>query len=202
MITLSDLDKISDCHIDQYIIFDLETSGVSTTENRIISAEALLIKDGKVIGEFRRLANPGFMLSPEIIEIVGISNAELSGAPETDLVIDQLMSFIGDNLCISYSALFDNKFLMAELELKGQVSCPTILCLERTSRYLFPDLAYYSSDAIAASIGWSDVSTLSGRLDYVARFAAIFQALDDRFSALLSGRRPVVQDYIGIHAFI
>jgi DNA polymerase III alpha subunit (gram-positive type) len=62
MITLSDLDKISECHIDQYIIFDLETSGVSTTGNRIISAEALLIKDGKVIGEFRRLANPGFML--------------------------------------------------------------------------------------------------------------------------------------------
>lgn len=202
MITLSNIHEFSDRTLDNYIVLDLETSGLDRTHDRVIYAEALLIKNGEIVNEFRRLANPGFLISDAAIELVGITNEELSTAQSTDEVIDDFLSFIGNNVCVSYSALFDNRVLTAELNIKNQDKYPAILCLLKTAKYLFPDLERYSSEALAEHFECLDVTLENGRLDYVKRFDGIFKALEKQFSDTLGGRRAVIGDYMQIRAFI
>ncbi len=202
MITLSNIHEFSDRTLDNYIVLDLETSGLDRTHDRVIYAEALLIRNGEIVNEFRRLANPGFLISDAAIELVGITNEELSIAQSTDEVIDDFLSFIGNNVCVSYSALFDNRVLTAELNIRNLDTCPAILCLLKTAKYLFPDLERYSSEGLAEHFECLDVTLENGRLDYVKRFNGIFKALEKQFSYMLGGSRPVIGDYMQIRAFI
>ena len=126
--------------IDEFVIIDFETSGLSIDDgDRAIEVAALKIIDNEIVDEFESLMNPNFQISARITEINGISNEMLEDAPENEEVVNDLYDFIGDaKYLVAHNAIFDKKFLHAELEYAGINKKYDFLCSMKFAKRLFP----------------------------------------------------------------
>lgn len=96
----------------EYIILDLETTGLDPSHADIIEIGAILISDGKIKAEFNELADPGYLIPVEITKLTGISNEMIAGKPSPKDLIKGLKEFIGDRDVIGHNLYgFDLKFL-------------------------------------------------------------------------------------------
>ena len=88
--------------------FDLETTGISTTSDRII--EICMIKtdfDGNEIETYNQLVNPGNVeMRPEAEDKHGISLEMLKDKPTFEMIASEINDFIGDSDLGGYNALF------------------------------------------------------------------------------------------------
>ena len=137
-----------------YVVFDVETTGLSTAYDTIIELAAVKIKDGKVIDKFERFSNPHRPLSPKIIELTHITDDMLVDAPEVDQVVTEFREFIGDAIVVAHNASFDIGFLYTAYEkagIKGVIH-PVIDTLE-LSRMLNPTLKSHRLNTLSKRYG-------------------------------------------------
>ncbi len=91
-------------HFDDYTIIDLETCGLFKEDrNSIIELSAIKIRDGLVIDEFSSMVNPRRPIPSAVIAITGIDNAMVAGAPKVEDVLNDFLSFIGDDIIVGYN---------------------------------------------------------------------------------------------------
>jgi DNA polymerase-3 subunit epsilon len=95
---------------DDYILLDLETSGL-TSSSDIIEIAMLKIRGNKIEDKFQSLVKPNNPISNKIIEITGITNEMLVDAPEIEDVIRSAYSFIDRDIIVAHNANFDISFL-------------------------------------------------------------------------------------------
>jgi DNA polymerase-3 subunit alpha (Gram-positive type) len=81
---------------EEYVAFDLETTGLSIRNDKIIEIGAVIMKNGVEIDRFQTFVDPAQKISKEITEITGITNEMLVGAPPIAEVMAQFRSFVGD----------------------------------------------------------------------------------------------------------
>jgi len=62
---------------NNYVVWDLETTGFSFTDNKIIEIGAMIVEDGKVVGTFEKLLNHGIEIPEEITKLTGLSEKDL-----------------------------------------------------------------------------------------------------------------------------
>ncbi len=130
------------------VVLDFETTGLSTTVDRIIEIGAVRLENGEITGELSLLCNPGVPLSPKIIEITGISDLMLRDQPPPAEGVKKLLKFIGDCAVAAHNAPFDLGFLQAECSRMGvQFQRPVVDTLV-LARRLYPDLRSYKLRAI------------------------------------------------------
>ncbi|KGR92041.1 DNA polymerase III PolC [Ureibacillus massiliensis 4400831 = CIP 108448 = CCUG 49529] len=137
-----------------YVVFDVETTGLSTAYDTIIELAAVKIKEGKVIDKFERFANPHRPLTPKIIELTHITDDMLTNAPEVDQVVSEFREFIGDAIVVAHNASFDIGFLYtayAKAGIQGVVH-PVIDTLE-LSRMLNPTLKSHRLNTLSKRYG-------------------------------------------------
>ena len=124
-------------HLDDatFVVFDVETTGLSTAYDTIIELAAVKIKEGKVIDKFESFANPHRPLSAKIIELTHITDDMLKDAPEVDEMIAKFYEFIGDAIVVAHNASFDMGFLYTAYEKAGikGVKHPVIDTLQLSS---------------------------------------------------------------------
>ncbi|MEO4053485.1 PolC-type DNA polymerase III [Solibacillus sp. CAU 1738] len=94
-----------------FVVFDVETTGLSTVYDTIIELAAVKIKNGQVIDKFERFANPHKPLTANIIDLTHITDDMLKDAPEVEDVIREFYNFIGDSIVVAHNASFDIGFL-------------------------------------------------------------------------------------------
>lgn len=97
--------------IDNIVALDLETTGVSPDNDRIIEIGMARIVDGKVVATYNQLIDPQITLSSRITEITGITQLDLADKPTIEDVIDEVLSFIGDSVILGHNVKFDYSFL-------------------------------------------------------------------------------------------
>lgn len=97
--------------IQSFVAIDLETTGISPSEDRIIEVGALKVIDGKECGVYRTFINPRMSISARITEITGIDNTMVAGAPVIEEVLDDILEFIEDLPILGHNILFDYSFL-------------------------------------------------------------------------------------------
>jgi DNA polymerase-3 subunit alpha (Gram-positive type) len=125
---------------DTYVVFDVETTGLSATYNQIIELAAVKMKDGKVIDTFSELANPHQPLSEQIVKLTGITDEMLKDAPEIDDVLKRFYDFVGEGTLVAHNARFDMGFLQVGYKKLGlKLDHPVIDTLE-LARFLHPYL--------------------------------------------------------------
>lgn len=126
---------------DTYVVFDVETTGLSAVYNKIIELAAVKIKDGEIIDRFERFANPHEPLSATTIELTGITDDMVKDAPEIEDVLKDFYEFTGQSTLVAHNATFDIGFLNVGYKQIGfdEVKNPVIDTLE-LARYLYPDL--------------------------------------------------------------
>ncbi|TVP84227.1 MAG: PolC-type DNA polymerase III [Alkalicoccus sp.] len=129
---------------ETYIVFDVETTGLSAVYNTIIELAAVKIKNGEVIDKFESFADPKEKLSPTIIELTGITDDMVKGQPDPGEVLKQFYEWCGSDILVAHNASFDIGFLNAGYEKinYGKVKNPVIDTLEM-ARMLYPHFKNY-----------------------------------------------------------
>lgn len=98
----------------EFVAFDLETTGLSSRNDRIIEIGAVILKNGQEIDRFQTFVDPERPLERKIVELTGITDDMLKGAPKIEEVLPKFLDFIGDRVLIAHNSDFDTGFIRAE----------------------------------------------------------------------------------------
>lgn len=126
---------------ETYVVFDVETTGLSAVYDTVIELAAVKIKGGEIIDRFESFANPHQPLSATIIELTGITDDMLTDAPEVEAVFKKFQEWMGDHTLVAHNASFDMGFLNVGFKKSGleKTKNPVIDTLE-LARFLFPEM--------------------------------------------------------------
>ena len=117
---VNDVDDISavfgkkDCLLtEEFVAFDLETTGLNSREDKIIEIGAVVMKDGKEIDRFQTFVDPHQKLENVTTELTGITDAMLKGAPSIEEILPKFIEFVGDRVLVAHNADFDTGFIQS-----------------------------------------------------------------------------------------
>jgi len=135
---------------DTFVVFDVETTGLSAVYDTIIELAAVKIRDGEIIDRFERFANPHHPLSAETIELTGITDEMLEKAPDDEVVLKEFFEWAGDSILVAHNATFDMGFLNVGFQKIGleRAKNPVIDTLE-LARFLYPELKNHRLNTLA-----------------------------------------------------
>lgn len=97
--------------LNDYLVVDLETTGLNPKEDKIIEIGAVKILNGKVVDTYQTFVNPRRKLEDRIIELTNISQDMVDGAPPIEEVLPEFLEFAGDLTLCGHRVLFDYSFL-------------------------------------------------------------------------------------------
>lgn len=95
----------------EYVVIDLETTGLDIMNESIIEIAAVKVRRGLVMDSFSTLVACSTPIRPEIEALTGISTEMLAGQPELSEVLPMLEEFVGDADIAAHNAEFDSSFL-------------------------------------------------------------------------------------------
>jgi len=122
------------------VVLDFETTGLSPGQgDRAIEIGAVRIDNGKVVGRFQELMNPGQRISGFIEGYTGITNDMLRDASPCAEVMNRFADFIGNANLVAHNASFDKRFLDAEFANISRQYPGTFSCSLLVSRRIFQD---------------------------------------------------------------
>jgi DNA polymerase-3 subunit epsilon len=135
--------------MNTYTVIDFETTGLYAGIDRIIEVAAVRVCDGKIVGTFSELMNPGFQIPSFITSLTGITNAMVRDRPRPEEMMPRLRAFLTDHICIAHNASFDRRFLAAEMGFAGESHERRFLCSMLLSRRLVPEATSHKLGALA-----------------------------------------------------
>lgn len=94
-----------------FIVIDLETTGLDPKCNDIIEISAIKIRDNQIADTFDTLINPGYPIGNFISELTGITDDMLAEAPKIQEVLPLLREFLDNDILMGHNAHFDINFL-------------------------------------------------------------------------------------------
>ncbi len=103
----------------EFVAFDLETTGLSSRTDRIIEIGAVILKDGKEMDRFQTFVDPERPLDRKIVELTGITDEMLKGAPKIEEVLPKFLEFVGDRVLVAHNSDFDTGFIRGECHRLG-----------------------------------------------------------------------------------
>lgn len=130
-----------DLETGTYVVFDVETTGLSAVYDTIIELAGVKIHQGEIIDKFESFANPHQPLSQTITDLTGITDDMVQDAPEVDEVLKDFHAWSNDSVLVAHNASFDIGFLNQGYKRIDypKITAPVIDTLE-LARFLFPEL--------------------------------------------------------------
>ena len=142
------------------VVFDIETTGLSVQNCKITEIGAVKIKDGEVVDKFNTFVDPEVSIPKDIVELTGITDEMVKGAPKYEEALRAFFDFIGNDparetqpLLIAHNANFDIGFIRHFAKAAGLPFENPYLDTLALSRYINPDLNKHTLDAIANAYG-------------------------------------------------
>src|SRR5699024_690982 len=124
-----------------YVVFDVETTGLSAIYDTIIELAGVKIQNGEIIDRFESFANPHKPISQTITDLTGITDDMVRDAPEVEDVLKDFYEWSSDSALVAHNASFDIGFLNQGYKRidYNKVENPVIDTLE-LARFLIPEL--------------------------------------------------------------
>lgn len=95
-----------------YVVFDLETTGLSPEKDEIIEISGIKVRDGRAAEEFSTLVNPGRPIPSGATKVNGITDRMVQDAPMLKTALEQFLAFAGDDILVGHNIhSFDMNFL-------------------------------------------------------------------------------------------
>lgn len=137
--------------LDEYVVFDLETTGLNAwAGDEIIEIGAMKIF-GQEVDEknyFHTLVNPKRLIPPDSTKVNGITNEMVASAPTIDEVFPKFLDFIGNAWLIAQNAKFDMGFVMKNLMQRKIARQMEVWDTIAFSRRIFPGENRHNLDII------------------------------------------------------
>lgn len=118
---------------DDYVVIDIETTGLSPEYDSIIEVAALRVRNGEHVEKFETLIKPTekygyddddevdfivdedgekfYYINSFIVQLTGITNKMLHEAPTIDVVLPRFQRFVGNEVVVGHNVNFDINFL-------------------------------------------------------------------------------------------
>ena len=137
-ITYNEVDL--DLHEATYVVFDVETTGLSAIYNDLIQVAASKMHKGNIIAEFDEFINPGHPISAFTTDLTGITDDHVRNAKPLKQVLEEFQEFCKDAVLVAHNATFDVGFMNANYKRHGlpKITQPVIDTLE-FARNLYPE---------------------------------------------------------------
>lgn len=95
-----------------YVVFDLETTGLSPAEDEIIEISGLRVREHEVVEEFSTLVNPGMPIPYAATMVNGITDSMVRNAPSISEALTEFFAFIDKDLLVGHNIhTFDTNFV-------------------------------------------------------------------------------------------
>lgn len=165
----------------EFIVFDVETTGLSPTDgDRIIEIAAMKVKGLQVVDRFYSLVNPRRSLPAEATRINLITEDMVAGAPTADEVLPRLIEFVGGGCMAGHNVRFDLGFVCYELSLMGRRlkdETPAVDTL-KMAKELIPYLSSYKLSYLARSLGVTVTETHRAMADVDLTVKAMLRLIE------------------------
>ena len=139
---------------EEFVVFDIETTGLNSHTNKIIEIGAVKIKSGRIIDRYSQLINPGISIPYHITEITSITNEQVANQPKIDEVIGKFVDFIGDAVLVAHNAPFDMGFIKRDIKEYLNIDLEnSVIDTLQMARDLFPDFKKYGLGDLNKSLG-------------------------------------------------
>jgi DNA polymerase-3 subunit epsilon len=99
----------------EFVVFDLETTGLSAARSRICEFGAVRVRALELVDSFQSLVNPGVPLPEPVARLTGLREQELRSAPSVSGVLGRFLDYTGDAHLVAHNARFDQRFLERQL---------------------------------------------------------------------------------------
>ena len=140
---------------DEYVVFDIETTGFSSKNDKIIEIGAVKLKDGEIVDSFSTFVDPKVNIPYKITELTSITQNMVNGQPTIDEVLPKFMEFVGDSVLVAHNAAFDVGFIKKNLMDMGKTLKNPVMDTVPLARYLYPDLKKVKLNLVAKHLGIS-----------------------------------------------
>ena len=97
--------------MNEYIVVDLETTGLAPKTDRILEVGAWKVENGGFVQKFHRMVDPGMKIPERITQLTGITDSMVQGQPMIDTVIREFIEFAGELPLLGHNLMFDYAFL-------------------------------------------------------------------------------------------
>lgn len=96
---------------ENFVVFDIETTGFIAGTDKITEIAAVKIKDGKIVDEFSTFVNPERPIPKEVQELTHITQAMVKDSKTIREVLPEFLEFCKDSIVVAHNAKFDLSFI-------------------------------------------------------------------------------------------
>ena len=149
--------KLINQYTPDYVLYDLETTGISCNDDEVIEISAVKVRNGAVIEEFSSLVNPGRPIPYAASAVNHITDEMVANAPDFREVLKSFLNFAGEDILVGHNIhTFDMKFLYRDCErFFGQTLTNDYIDTLKLARLCIPKLSHHRLGDLAEFYGIS-----------------------------------------------
>jgi DNA polymerase-3 subunit alpha (Gram-positive type) len=136
-----------------YVVFDIETTGLNPKKCQIIEIGAVKISNGEIVDRFSEFINPQVPIPYDITQLTSITDDMVINAPTIDVILPQFLDFVGDSAVVAHNAVFDTTFIKKFADDLGLATNYSILDTMTLGHILCPELGKYTLDRLCKHLG-------------------------------------------------
>jgi DNA polymerase-3 subunit epsilon len=144
-----------DLHITEgtFVVVDVETTGLSPTEDRMTEIAMMKVRNGILLDEFSTLINPLVTIPASITNLTGIDNLMVADAPTAREIVPTMADFLGDAVFVAHNAPFDWGFVCETANRERGIELNNRqLCTVKLSRRILPHLNSKSLGPVTSAL--------------------------------------------------
>ena len=141
---------------DEFVAFDIETTGLSADREEMTEIGAAVFKNGEITERFETFVNPGKPISREITELTGIRDKDVYDAPTPKQAMESFISFAKGRTLVAHNAQFDVGFMKAACRRNNISFNPRVMDTLVFSQCLMTENRRHKLNLIASALGLPD----------------------------------------------
>ena len=141
---------------EEYVAFDLETTGLYARRDKIIEIGAVRMKNGVEIDRFQTFVDPDCRLEKRTTELTGITDDMLRGAPKIQEALPKFLECVGGSVLVAHNADFDTTFIYHACQAQGIPYTLTSVDTLTISQNILTHLNKHTLDVVAKDFDMAD----------------------------------------------
>ncbi len=137
---------------DSFVVFDIETTGLSKEQNNITEIGAVKVQGGRIIDRWSSFVNPGEKIPAKIVELTGITDEMVARAPKISEALKGFLEFSRGSVLVAHNANFDVGFIKIACRRHDMPFDFTWLDTLQLARSLYPEFVNHKLNTLAKNL--------------------------------------------------